>query len=143
MFEGGAHINLDAKGRMTIPAQHRDALVQRGEKSIVLTRHPKGHLLLYPKTIWDERRREIEAWPLDAEDWKRILLGMATTMDLDATARVLVAPVLRAWAGLEKQVTVTTMGNYLEIWDTARLEARERQTVEAGMPPSISTSFRF
>ncbi|MGL1409770.1 hypothetical protein ACSTIY_00490, partial [Vibrio parahaemolyticus] len=27
MFQGASALNLDAKGRMTIPAKHRDALI--------------------------------------------------------------------------------------------------------------------
>jgi MraZ protein len=143
MFEGGAQLMLDAKGRMTIPAAHRDALVAHGEKAITLTRHPRGQLLLYPKTVWDSKRREVENWPVEAEDWKRIVLGMATTNELDATGRIVIAPVLRTWARLEKDVTVTAMGNYLEIWDTATVQALDRRTVEGGMPASIATTFRF
>ncbi|NCX40778.1 MAG: cell division/cell wall cluster transcriptional repressor MraZ, partial [Burkholderiaceae bacterium] len=31
MFQGASALNLDAKGRMSVPARHRDALLLQGE----------------------------------------------------------------------------------------------------------------
>ena len=51
MFQGAAALNLDAKGRLAIPARHRDALaVENGQ--VVLTAHPHGCLLVYPVPSW-------------------------------------------------------------------------------------------
>ena len=45
MFQGASAINLDAKGRMSIPAKHRDALAIQCEGRLTLTKHPDGCLL--------------------------------------------------------------------------------------------------
>ena len=52
MFEGAAALNLDAKGRLAIPARHREALLAASEGSLVLTAHPHRCLLLYPSPAW-------------------------------------------------------------------------------------------
>ena len=49
MFQGASAINLDVKGRMSIPARHRDALLAQGQGRITLTKHPDGCLLLFPQ----------------------------------------------------------------------------------------------
>ena len=46
MFEGAAALSLDAKGRLAIPARHREALLAAAEGSLVLTAHPHRCLLL-------------------------------------------------------------------------------------------------
>ena len=53
MFQGPSAISLDAKGRMSIPSQHRDALALQGEGRVTLTRHPDGCLLLFPRPAWE------------------------------------------------------------------------------------------
>lgn len=54
MFQG-AVLNLDAKGRLAIPARHRDALaVDNGQ--VVLTAHPHGRRLADPVPAWNPIR---------------------------------------------------------------------------------------
>ena len=48
MFRGVTHLALDNKGRLAIPAKHRDALAHHGEGRLVLTADPSHCLLLYP-----------------------------------------------------------------------------------------------
>ena len=52
MFEGAVAISLDAKGRLAIPARHREPLLAAAEGSLVLTAHPHRCLLLYPAPAW-------------------------------------------------------------------------------------------
>jgi MraZ protein len=76
VFQGPSALNLDAKGRMSIPARYRDALSEQYEAHH-LTRHPDGCLLLFPRPTWESHREQIAAWPIQARDWKRIFLGNA------------------------------------------------------------------
>jgi DNA-binding transcriptional regulator/RsmH inhibitor MraZ len=50
MFQGAAALSLDAKGRLAIPARHREALASAASGRLVLTAHPHRCLLLYPGT---------------------------------------------------------------------------------------------
>ena len=59
MFEGAAALSLDAKGRMAIPARHRDSLLAAGEGALVLTAHPHHCLLLYPAPAWQPIRDQV------------------------------------------------------------------------------------
>ena len=75
MFQGGANLNLDAKGRMTVPSRHRDALQVQCEGRLTLTKHPDGCLLMFPRPVWEAHREKITAWPMQARAWQRIFLG--------------------------------------------------------------------
>ena len=142
MFQGASSINLDAKGRMSIPAKHRDALAVQCEGRLTLTRHPHGCLLLFPRPVWEAHRDQIAAWPMSARAWQRIFLGNACDVELDSAGRILISPELRGAVGLQKDVMMLGMGTHFEIWDAAKLADDEQQAVAGGMPDVLS-NFSF
>jgi MraZ protein len=142
VFQGASAINLDAKGRMSIPARHRDALVQQCEGRLTLTKHPHGCLLFFPRPVWEQHRDQIAAWPMSARAWQRIFLGNACDVELDSAGRVLISPELRAAVGLEKEVMMLGMGTHFEIWDATKLADSEAEAVAGGMPDVLS-NFSF
>ena len=138
MFQGASALNLDAKGRMSIPARHRDALAVQCESRLTLTKHPHGCLLLFPRPVWESHREQIAAWPMSARAWQRIFLGNASDVEMDGAGRILIAPELRNAVGLTRDVMMLGMGSHFEIWDAARLAENEAQAVESGMPDALS-----
>ncbi|QET03571.1 MULTISPECIES: division/cell wall cluster transcriptional repressor MraZ [Cupriavidus] len=137
MFQGASALSLDAKGRMSIPARHREALHQQAEGRVTLTKHPDGCLLLFPRPEWESFRNRIAALPMDAHWWKRIFLGNAADVDMDGAGRVLIAPELRTAATLDKEVMLLGMGSHFEIWDAATYTAKEQQAMAQGMPEAL------
>lgn len=142
MFQGASSLNLDAKGRMSIPARHRDALNTQCEGRVTLTRHPDGCLLLFPRPTWESHREQIAAWPIQARDWKRIFLGNAFDVDMDGAGRILVAPELRNAVGMQRDVMLLGMGSHFEIWDAGRLAENEAKAI-AGGAPDVLNNFSF
>jgi MraZ protein len=134
VFQGASAINLDAKGRMSIPAKHRDALSIQCEGRLTLTRHPDGCVMLFPRPVWEQHRQQISNWPMQARAWQRIFLGYATDVEMDTAGRILIAPELRAAVGLDKEVMMMGMGSHFEIWDAAKMAEKEQQALEAGTP---------
>jgi MraZ protein len=142
VFQGASAINLDAKGRMSIPAKHRDALAQQCEGKLTLTKHPHGCLLFFPRPVWEQHREQIASWPMSARAWQRIFLGNACDVEIDSAGRVLISPELRAAVGLDKEVMMLGMGSHFEIWDAAKLAESEAEAVAGGMPDVLS-NFSF
>jgi MraZ protein len=138
VFQGASALNLDAKGRMSIPSKHRDALSIQCEGRVTLTKHPHGCLLLFPRPVWDSHRAQIAAWPMSARAWQRIFLGNASDVEMDSAGRILVAPELRNAVGLARDVMLLGMGSHFELWDAARLAESESQAIAAGMPDVLS-----
>lgn len=143
MFQGAAALNLDAKGRMAVPARHRDALQALGEGRLVLTAHPHRCLLLYPAPAWEPIRAKILSAPsLEAQSamLRRLLVGFAVDSEMDAAGRLLVPPELRQYAGLEKQVWLVGQGSHFEIWSEAGWQAQQEAIFALGdklLPPGL------
>jgi MraZ protein len=143
VFEGAAALSLDAKGRMAIPARHRDSLLAAGEGALVLTAHPHRCLLLYPAPAWQPIRDQVlKASSLDPKSAsiKRVLVGNARTEELDSAGRLLVAPELRSYANLEKTVYLVGMGSHFEIWSESGWQKQNDLAAEAlsgDLPPGL------
>lgn len=134
MFEGAASLSLDAKGRLAIPARHREALLACSSGNLVLTAHPHRCLLLYPLAAWEPIREKILKAPsFDQRSaaLKRVLVGNARTEEMDNTGRLLVAPELRDYAQLEKQIWLVGMGTHFEIWSDAGWKRQNEAAFEA------------
>ena len=138
MFQGASSLSLDAKGRLSVPTRHRDALGGQ----ITLTRHPDGCLLVFPQSEWERFRDRVAALPITAQWWKRIFLGNAMEVAMDGTGRVLVSPELRAAAGIAKDAMLLGMGTHLELWDKSTYEAKEAEALQAAMP-DVFKDFSF
>ncbi len=118
MFQGAQELTLDAKGRLVVPQRHREALSPEGAP-VVLTAHPHRCVLVYPLQRWQPIRDRVVALPgLDPTTaaLKRLLVGFAQEETPDNAGRVLVAPALRQWAGLEKTVWLVGQGTHFELW---------------------------
>lgn len=137
MFIGISALTLDGKGRMTVPARHRDVLMAQAQGRLTLTKSPEGCLMLFAEVDWLEFRGRVAALPMSAQGWKRIYLGHATETEMDGTGRVLISPELRLAAGLERDIDLIGMGSHFEIWDRATHRAREAAVIEAGMPDAV------
>jgi len=142
VYQGASALSLDAKGRMSIPARHRDALALQSEGRVTLTRHPHGCLLLFPRSVWEQHREQISNWPMSARAWQRIFLGSASDVEMDSAGRILIAPELRDAAALSREVMLLGMGSHFEIWDAAKLEASEAQAIAGGLP-DVLNDFSF
>ncbi|MFH1045255.1 MAG: division/cell wall cluster transcriptional repressor MraZ [Pseudomonadota bacterium] len=144
MFQGAAALSLDAKGRLTVPSRHRDALQGTSSptaSTIVLTAHPDGCLLLYPAQAWEPIRAQVMGFPaLDARFsvWKRLLVGFAEEVEIDAAWRVLISPELRNFAHLEKPVMLVGQGSHFEIWNHDTWEKQLQQlTAQTQLLPGM------
>lgn len=123
MFRGVHNINLDAKGRMAVPARFRDSLMQEEQGALVITIDTEERcLLVYPLKEWEPIQAKLEALPSfnpAARRIQRLIIGHATDVDLDGSGRILLPAPLREYAGLEKKLVMMGQGNKFELWDEA------------------------
>lgn len=136
-FQGTSALALDSKGRLSVPARHRDVMLSLSAGQLTITKHPEGCLMVFPRPAWESFRERIAALPMSANAWKRVFLGSAYDVEFDSASRVLVAPELRTFAGLSKDALLIGMGGYLELWDAARHAAHEAETLEQPMPDAL------
>lgn len=144
MFRGINNLNLDAKGRMAVPARYRDRLMESGEGSLVVTVDRDGCLLIYPLPAWERIEEALMARPnMDKQvrRLQRLLLGHATECELDTQGRILLPTPLREFAHLEKKAVLVGQGNKLELWDEATwMQQRDAWLTEDGDTAELSAA---
>ncbi len=121
MFRGVATFNLDAKGRMAIPAKFRKHLDVCCEGRLVVTIDHSDHCLqMYPLPEWEQVEHKLTALPSlnpQVRRLKRMLLGYATECEMDGNGRILLPAKLREFAGLDKSMVMIGQGNKFELWN--------------------------
>lgn len=131
MFRGINTITLDTKGRLAIPTRYRDALLVGESAPMVITIDTdETCLLLYPAAQWqiiEDNLQKLPSFNAAARRIQRLLIGHATDVDLDANGRVLLPPVLRNYAQLEKEVVMIGQGNKFELWNKEQWEVKREQ----------------
>jgi MraZ protein len=126
-FAGSEQHALDHKGRLIVPARFRERL---GSTFILTIAHPDPCLALYPAATWVEFCGRVEAVPVKDERYRnyvRYLFAHSEEVSCDAQGRVVVPALLRAYAGIERQVVSVGLLTRIEIW------AKERYAF--GAPP--------
>lgn len=122
-FRGISNLNLDSKGRLTMPTKYRDEIINCCDGNLIMTVDFDLCLLLYPIEEWLEIEKKIAVLPsLDkkARALKRFLIGYATDITMDKSGRMLIPPPLREFAKLDKQIVLIGQGSKFEIWDDIR-----------------------
>lgn len=98
--------------------------------------------MIFPLNEWERFRERIASLPMQAQWWKRIFLGNAMDVDMDATGRILVSPELRKAAGISKDAVLLGMGSHFELWDAATYAAQEAEQMKGEMP-DVFKDFSF
>lgn len=131
MFRGLTKLNLDNKGRLVMPARHRAVLPAGSESRVVVTLDRAGCLAMYPMPEWTVVEAQFTRIGMDPKvvALKRLVIGHAEELDIDGAGRILVPPVLREIAQLDKTVMLVGQGNKLEIWAETRWAAERDQTL--------------
>lgn len=132
MFRGISQLNLDVKGRLAVPARHRDALLERCAGHLVITADADHCLLVYPLLDWELIQQKLEALSnLDprVRELQRRLIGFALDVDMDGAGRLLISPALREYAQLDKAVVLVGQGKKFELWNK---DAWEQMIGKAG-----------
>ncbi|QQG49972.1 MAG: division/cell wall cluster transcriptional repressor MraZ [Candidatus Berkelbacteria bacterium] len=118
--------NLDAKGRLSVPAKFRSEL----GSSAIVTRGLDKCLFLYPKAEWETMATRLANLPIsssNARAFARMMLSGAMEVEIDKQGRALLPGYLRDYAGIKGPVMVTGVFNRAEIWDKQTWDAYSKQ----------------
>jgi MraZ protein len=117
MFLGTHSPKLDDKGRVILPARFRHELAE----GLVVTRGQENCLYVFSSSEFEvlhERIRQAPVTSKAARDFLRVFLSGASAEVPDSQNRITLPVNLRAYAGLDRDLTVIGAGNRVEIWDT-------------------------
>ncbi len=130
VFRGIYALNLDGKGRLTIPTRYRDPLMQHCAGHLVSTVDQAGCLLLYPLPDWEDVEQEISRLPSfipKTRELQRMVIGYASECDMDMQGRILVPLLLRQFAHIDKRIVLAGQGKKFEAWNEDAWMARSKQ----------------
>ena len=119
-MKGEFQHNIDAKGRLFIPAKFREEL----GKMFIITKGLDGCLFVYSASAWEVLEDNINQLPLSkSRNLQRFFFSSAADCVPDAQGRVLIPQNLREYAALQKEVSIIGVSGRVEIWNTARWKA--------------------
>lgn len=126
MFLGEYSHTIDDKGRLTIPAKYRGELAA----GLVVTRGFDENLIIFALDGWKELSERIMSQPLGTDEirnLRRRLFAGATDVTSDKQGRIVLPSYLREFAGIEGEVVIAGMFDYVEVWSAdAWLNIRQR-----------------
>ncbi|MDE9453720.1 division/cell wall cluster transcriptional repressor MraZ [Xenorhabdus bovienii] len=135
MFRGATLVNLDSKGRLTVPARYREMLNEESKGQMVCTIDlHQLCLLLYTLPEWEiieEKLSRLSSMNLAERRVQRLLLGHASECQMDSAGRLLLANTLRQHAGLTKEVMLVGQFNKFELWDEQAWYQQVQNDIEA------------
>ena len=108
--------NIDAKGRLFIPAKFREELGDVFYVTIGLD----GCLSVYSDVKWESLIEKFDALPISQARKMRALFANAAKCEPDAQGRILIPNKLREYAALEKEVIINGMSKCVELWNPER-----------------------
>lgn len=134
MFRGSSFHTIDAKGRLIIPARFRDVIRAGGESRVMLSRMD-GCLVGYPFAEWHRIESRILSLAQKSDSmrrFRRVFIGGAFECTCDKQERILIPPLLREYADLQKDVVLVGVLDHFEVWSRDKWE-QENQNLAADL----------
>jgi MraZ protein len=119
-FFGEYECKLDEKGRLKLPSAILNQLGENTSREFVANRGLEKCLYLFPKDIWTVKLNEVQGlneYLPEVRQFKRYFYRGATAFTPDKADRILLPKLLLEYAGIARTLIITTVGDYLEMWD--------------------------
>ncbi len=124
---GTYECKADAKGRLMLPAAFKKQLAGVLSEGFVLKRSVfQPCVELYPRKEWDvlmQKMNKLNRFKKKNNDFIRRFTAGVKEIEVDTTGRILIPKDLIAFAGIEKELVLSSAINIIEIWDKTRYEA--------------------
>ena len=118
MFRGTSFHNVDAKGRMKIPSRFREMVKSDGSDKVIISTLDNG-LVAYTPVQWQEIENKILTMAEKSDSmrrFRRFFIGGASECVCDKQDRVLIPPMLRQYANIDKEIVLVGVLDHFEIW---------------------------
>lgn len=123
---GSYKAKLDNGGRIKIPEKFRSAIEEKFGKGLFITSLQDDFVQIFPLPVWERMTETPDSGTRypdpDIQEFLRKAHLQGTQAEIDSKGRVLIGLALREKSGLQSEVQVIGLNNYLEVWDRARLD---------------------
>ncbi|MGB3211863.1 MAG: division/cell wall cluster transcriptional repressor MraZ [Desulforhopalus sp.] len=109
---------LDTKGRLNLPSRFREVMRQSGS-DILMVAPWKTHLRAYPISEWEALETKLlrQGGEQGLASFVRYVIGGVVECVIDKQGRIRLPAELRDDANLSKDIALTGMVDWIEIWD--------------------------
>lgn len=125
-FIGTFECKIDDKGRIKIPSLLIKQMENFGDETFVVKRSVfQSSLEVYPLNRWDllmEKVNKLNRFVKKNADFIRIFTAGVKTVEVDKAGRIQISKDLVTFAKLEKEIVLTSAGDFFEIWDKEAYE---------------------
>ena len=121
-FSGEFQNSIDVKGRLSIPSELRDTLLDRfKDEHLVLTKGLDGGLQAIPASRWEEISQEFRKRPNSPQKilMQRFTFAPAKVCAFDKQGRIQIPQTFRDFACMEKDIILLGVDDRIEIWNKA------------------------
>ena len=118
--EGTTNSTMDGKGRFQLPTAILREIPAELEGRFVINRSSEKCLTLYPINVWNrykEKLNRLNSFKPEVRRAVRYFMGSASEVKLDSKNRLLIPQPLQQYACLEKELLITTLNTFVEIWN--------------------------
>lgn len=119
-FLGEYEIAIDAKSRFLLPSGFRKQMPEGVAERFVINRGFEHCLTMYHIDGWNvlaEKVNRLNDFNPKVREFKRLFMNGATMVDLDSAGRILLPKTLQEYAGIKKDMVLSSQGNKAELWD--------------------------
>ena len=133
-FTGSSTHKVDAKGRVSLPADYRKVLEGVGSSHVVVLprmNHPDAHVVLsragYEKVVEKFEAKEVneELSPADADALALRIVTDARQIPVDDAGRMVLSRDLREQIGIGDEARFVGRGSSFQIWEPGKRAAYE------------------
>ena len=137
MFLSSTTNSLDAKGRISVPANFRSHCTASGFEGVVIWPSLDGAYLeggdLSVLTHYQDMLDRMDMYDAGREALELVIFGESEKLGFDSTGRISLPAKFRTHAGLDAKVTFVGRGRKFEVWDEAAHEARRAELREKAL----------
>ncbi len=131
---GTYECKADIKGRLMMPSPVKKQLATVLQEGFVLKRAVfQPCLELYPISEWNvlmEKVNKLNRFVKKNNDFIRRFTAGVKVVELDSSGRLLIPKDLHSFAGISKEVVLSSAVNIIEIWDKKRYEKADEAAVD-------------
>ncbi len=124
-FRGGFPATIDDKGRVKLPARHRDVLADATSREVYVCSFFPHELRIYPLAVWESLEERLLAKPTMNKAVLKLIerVNYGQLVEMDPHGRIVVPSLLRDMVDVDGEVVISGRINHLAITRRERAAA--------------------
>ncbi len=136
-FLSNATNKIDAKGRVSVPAQFRNVLARLDIQELyAIQDFVFPAITMGGPELLDRYERQIvgdDPFAMDINEMSLLIHGGGVFMKLDGEGRLMMSDFIRDYTKISDQVTFVGRSDHFQLWDPVRYEEKRQEALDRRM----------